>query len=147
MNSLKQDKGHYEEHIVIYNDCVIKKRKYPTSEPIDCFHRLQLSPEALRLLYKLGKLEKKMLREDVENIDELNIDENKLEEQFSRVFENPYELDWEICSEDPDDCISYIFYDNEYDYILEHTRGGWFVWCRHSELWWDGELCEVDEPQ
>lgn len=140
MISLKRDQGNYKEYTVIYSDCVIHKRKYPTNEPIDCFHRLYLSPEVLRILYKIGKLNKQF-RKDRDNIDEILNKIENLEEQLQKIFNNPYELDRDIYSED---YISYIFYDYEYDYILEHTRDGWYVWCRRSNVWSDGELCDVD---
>jgi len=147
--SLKQDKGVYtpiEYHFGEDVDYDYDTRHYHTNEPIDCYHRLHLSADNLKLLLRIGKVYKKLQNKDTEDneFEILREEYDKLTEKFGKTFYNPYRLDWEI---QDNKVIEFIFSDYDYEYrIIRKATGGWYTNCYRSSVWSDGTACEVDKP-
>ena len=135
--SLKRD--HYPYKLIIYLSGKTRECRYFYDEnsEIDRYHRLRLTMQDLKLLDKIGKLEKKSsLPSTTDSLAEKCATEaGDLWEKFYEQFYNPFDLEVEY---DPLEntrrhIIRFTFFDYDYCYYLRKVSKGWEICC--TEGW------------
>ena len=135
--SLKRD--HYPYKMIIYYSSKTHECRYFYDEnsEIDCYHRLRLTMQDLKLLNKIGKLEKKssLPGTTYSLAEKYTTEACDLWEKFYEQFYNPFNLDVEY--EPPEGTrrhiIRFTFYDYDYCYYLRKVSKGWEICC--TEGW------------
>lgn len=120
-------------HIIITQKGEYNGIGFPFGYDVDRFQRLYIPAGVLRILYLIGKTERELQK----NYDRQN--EKRLLDKLERLYNefwtnwrgnakmNPYNLDCEFNS-DAEDYISFVFYDDEVEYILVRGRDIWRVY-------------------
>lgn len=119
--------------IIITNKGEFNGIGFPFGYDIDRFKRLYIPSSVLRTLYLIGKTERE-LQKDYDGQNEKRL-LDKLECLYNEFWTNwrgndkmnPYNLDCEFIS-DVEDYISFVFYDDEVEYILVRGRDIWRVY-------------------
>ncbi|MCR5238104.1 MAG: hypothetical protein K6E34_12985 [Lachnospiraceae bacterium] len=145
MISLKRDKEPKKPVLCLGGTEMQWEYFFENGHGIDCFHRLNISADALKVLYRIARIQNKAKTADSNDIERAFKKEEKLWEEFHRMINNPYRLDIE--REDDSKNITYVLYDYDYEYELVHYREGWGVSCRLS-FYSDSNqpYVEMDEP-
>ncbi len=128
--SLKEDKEPKKTMVYVGGPDAHHAYFFKNGHGIDCFHRLNIPANALKVLYRIAKLHSKAKAADTDDIERISEEEDRLWKEYQKMVNDPYGLDIERTDEFKN--IAFILYDYDYEYDLVHHKDGWSVCCRLS---------------